>query len=140
MKNGKTFTPILCGKKQYYHRELVDVNINEVRVTEIMVELTVKIMASNDPVDVMLQSGIPQVKLNYVSSLINAMNLQSHTSQFLEKDMELLTDSLSATIMRNSSWMDSVSVDRLKNSISVVMDSTSSEYVREKYGMVTGVL
>ncbi len=123
-------------KRQYYHRELVDININEIRVTETMVDLTKQVMASNDPADVMLQQGVPQVKMNYISSLINALNLQSYTSQFLEKDLELLADSLSATISRNKVWMDSISMDRLKKSMNVVLDSTSSEYVKEKYEML----
>jgi hypothetical protein len=124
-------------KKQYYHRELVDININEVRVTETMVDLTKQVMASNDPAVVMLQQGIPQVKMNYISSVINALNLQSHTSQFLEKDMELLADSLSATVLRNKVWMDSTSMARLKESVELVLDSTSSEYVRGKYKIIT---
>lgn len=127
-------------KKQYYHRELVDININDVRVTEIMVDVAMKIMKSDDPVDIMLQSGVPNIKLNYISSLVNAFNLQSNSSQFLVKDMELMTDSLSASIDRNRAWMDSIAVDRLKNSINVVLDSTSSEYIRNKYLMVTDLL
>jgi len=123
-------------KRQYYNRELVDININEVRVTETMVELTKKVMASNDPSVAMLQQGVPQVKMNYISSLINALNLQSYTSQFLEKDLELLSDSLSATILRNKVWMDSISLDRLKKSMNVVLDSTSSEYVKSKYEII----
>jgi len=127
-------------EKQYYHRELVDINISEVRLTEIMVELTVKIMASNDPVDVMLQSGVPNVKSNYVASLINALDLQDHTSQFQKNDLELIADSLSSSIMRNREWMDSVSKNMIKKSINIVLDSTSSDYVKEKYLEITEVL
>ena len=127
-------------KKQYYNRELVDININEVRVTEIMVELTVDVMASDDPSAMMLQSGVPQVKMNYVSSVVNAMNLQSYTSQFLPKDLELMADSLSASVARNKSRLDSMSLDRLKKSIGIVLDSTKSEYISEKYSMLQSIL
>ena len=127
-------------KRQYYHRELVDININEVRVTETMVDLTKKVMASNEPDVIMLKQGVPQVKMNYISSLINALNLQSYSSQFLEKDLQLLTDSLSATILRNKVWMDSVSLGRLKKSMNVVLDSTSSEYVRGRYDVIVNGL
>ena len=127
-------------KKQYYHRELVDININEVRVTEIMVELTKKVLVSNDPKIILLQSGVPQVRMNYVSSLLNAMNLQSFTSQFLQKDLELMSDSLSASVLRNKAWMNSAQVDQIKNSIQVVLDSTSSAHITEKYSMLTSHL
>jgi len=127
-------------KKQYYHRELAEININEVRLTEIMVELTKDVMASKDPVVMMLQAGVPQIKLNYVSSLVNALNLQSHSSQFLNKDLELIADSLSSSIMRNNEWMDSLSKVKIKKSIDIVLDSTSSDYVKEKYLDITGIL
>lgn len=127
-------------KKQYYHRELVYININEVRVTEIMVGLTEYIMASDDPYDVALQSGVPNVKADCVASMINVLNLQSHTSQFLKEDLELLADSLSASVLRNKDWMDSASINQLNKSIDVVLDSTSSEYVREKYQEVKEML
>ena len=127
-------------KRQYYHRELVEININEVRLTEIMVELTKDVMASKDPVVMMLQAGVPQIKLNYVSSLVNALNLQSHSSQFLKKDLELIADSLSSSIMRNNEWMDSLSKVKIKKSIDIVLDSTSSDYVKEKYLDITGIL
>lgn len=123
-------------KKQYYHRELVDININEMRVAEIMVGLTKYIMASRDPYDVALKSGVPQVKADCVSSMINLLNLQSHTSQFMQEDLEMLTDSLSASILRNKDWMDSSSIHQLKKSIDVVLDSTSSDYVKSKYHSV----
>ena len=127
-------------KRQYYQRELVEINVNTVRVTEVMVALTKKIEVSDDPVDIRLQSGIPQVKRNYVSSVVNAMNLQSYTSQFFEKDLELMADSLSASLLRNKSRLDSMSLVQLKTSIDVVLDSTRSEYVTKKYNMLKNLL
>jgi len=123
-------------KKQYYHTELVDISINEVRITEMMVELQKEIMASDDPLDVMLQPGAPGIRSNYISSLKNALNIQSYASHFLDEDLALLTDSLSASMVRNRSWMDSLSVEELKSYINIVLDSTSSQYVQARYGIL----
>lgn len=127
-------------EKQYYQRELIDININEVRVTQIMVDLTAKIMVSDDPIDIMMQEGVPKIKLNYVSSLINALNAQSNTSEFLKKDIERMTDSISSSIMRNRAWMDSTSVTKIRKSIDNVLDSTSSDYVKGRYLEIAEIL
>jgi hypothetical protein len=121
---------------QYYHRELVEININEVRLTEAMVDLSKKVIASDEPAVTMLKAGVPQIKKNYISSIVNALNLQSHNSQFLEKDMLLLTDSLCSTLIRNRSWMDSSVTSGLRRSVELVLDSTASEDVRRKYDIL----
>lgn len=127
-------------KNQYYQRELVDININEVRITEIMVDLTKKILVSEDPIDIMMQEGIPKVKENYVSSLINALNSQKETSEVLQKDIERMTDSLSSSITRNREWLDSASTNKIRNSIHTIVDNTSLDYVKEQYQTIFEIL
>lgn len=120
-------------ERQYYQRELVDININQVRVTHIMVDLTKKIMVSDDPNDIVLQEGVPKIKLKYVASLINALHRQNNTSGFLKADIERMADSLSTSIRRNRDWMDSTAVNKIRKSIHNALDSTSSDYVKKRY-------
>ena len=127
-------------KNQYYQRELVDININEVRVTHIMVDLTKKIMVSDDPIDIMMHEGVPKIKLNYISSLINALHTQNNTSGFLKDDIERMADSLSSSIRRNRAWMDSTSVNKIRKSIDNAIDSTSSDYVKGRYLEIAEIL
>jgi len=140
IENWKDLYTNPVWKKQYYQRELVDININEVRVTEIMVDLTKKIMVSEDSVDIMMQEGVPKIKLNYVSSFINALSVQGHTSEFLKNDIERMTDSLSSSIMRNKEWLDSASTNKIRNSMHNIVDSTSLDYVKERYQMISEML
>lgn len=140
IENWKELYTNPAWKNQYYQRELVDLNINEVRVTQIMVDLTKKIMVSEDPIDMMMREGVPQVKENYVSSLINALHTQKATSEVLQKDIERMSDSLSASIMRNTEWLDSASINKIRNSIHNIVDSTSLDYVKKRYQKVSEML
>ena len=127
-------------KKPYYHRELIEIYINGVRVAQKMLDIADKIQESNDPDDVMMQAGDAEVRINYVSSLLNVMKIQSNTSQFLESDLEILTDSISTSIERNKDWMDSIATNLLKQSMATVIDSTSSDYIKNKYRVLSELL
>ena len=140
VENWKDLYTNPVWEKQYYQRELVDININEVRVTQIMVDLTAKIMVSDDPIDIVMQEGVPKIKLNYVSSMINALDAQSNTSEFLKDDIERMTDSLSSSIMRNREWLDSASANKIRKSIDSILDSTSLDYVKARYLEIAEIL
>ena len=127
-------------KIQYYQRELVDININEVRVTQVMMNIAEQIMVSEDPVDKMMREGVPTVKQNYISSLINALHRQKETSEFLLEDIERMTDSLGASILRNREWLDAASARDIKEQLDAIKDSTSSDYVRERYLKISEIL
>jgi hypothetical protein len=127
-------------KKPYYHRELIEIYINGVNVTQKMLDIADKIQESNDPDDVMMQSGDAEIRINYVSSLLNVMKIQSNTSHFLEEDLEIMADSISISIERNKDWMDSIATNLLKQSMETVMDSTSSDYIKNKYRALSDLL
>ena len=120
-------------KTQYYQRELVEININEVRVTQIMVEIADQIMESDDPVDRILQEGVPTVKESYVSSLKKALMAQNMTSAVLKEDIDRMADSLGVSVLRNRGLLDMSSMKDIKESLRAYADSTSSDYVRTHY-------
>lgn len=120
-------------KKNYYHRELIDINIFNIRLMEAMLNLAHEINKSDDPSDVVLQYGYTSVKMNYLTSLNNGLKTQSNTSQFLKKDLETMADSICASVLRNKEWMDSSVISELNQSFRLVMDSTSSDEIRHKY-------
>jgi len=127
-------------KTQYYQRELAEIHINQVRVTQIMVDIAEKIMLSEDPVDKMMREGVPSVKQNYISSMINALHAQKETAEVLNDVVLRMTDSLSTSIERNIDWLDVSSRKEIKNSVVAISDSTSLKYVRSRYEEIIKLL
>ncbi|MBL0740659.1 hypothetical protein [Chryseolinea lacunae] len=117
----------------YYRSELIDIQIFNLRLTEKMVNLATQINNSDDPTAVVLKYGYKTIKMNYVSCLTTELKNQSHTSQFLKQDLERMADSVFASVERNREWMDSSARVDVKQSLRLVLDSTSSDHVRNKY-------
>ena len=140
MENWKETYTNPIWKNQYYQRELADININQVRITQIMVDIAEKIMVSEDPADKIMRQGVPSVKQNYVSSVINALHAQKEISEFLKSDLQRMTDSLSNSIERNSDWLDASSRNEIKKTVEAITDSTSLEYVKSRYEEIINVL
>jgi hypothetical protein len=123
--------PIL--KKNYYNREIIDIRIFNLKVTEAALNLAHEINKSHDPADVALQYGYPSIKRAYLECLSDYLQPLTYTSEFDDRDMEKMLDSVHQSIMRNKEVMDTDVVNRLKHSISSIMDSTSSARLRDKY-------
>lgn len=116
-----------------YQREMLELRIFNLRMMEAMVNLMHEINESDDPADVGLQYGHKFIIENYLTSLHTDLKAQRSTPDFLEPDQERLTDSIYASVMRNKEWMDSLTLSELTQSLHAVIDSTSSNYIRNKY-------
>lgn len=120
-------------KRTYYNREIIDLQIFNLRITEAMLNLAHQINRSDDPADQGLKYGYEFIKGNYLACLKNDLKTQSFTSDFSERDLEKLTDSVYNSVIRNKEWMDSSAVSELKQSLRLVIDSSSSRYIHNKY-------
>ena len=127
-------------KTLYYHRELSDIYIYRLHITQRMLDIGDEMNKSDVPADILMQSGYEIIQKNYLYGLISFMEIQSSSSNFLKKDLEVMADSISASILRNKDWLDSVATNDLKKSLHVVMDSTSSDHIRNKYIRLTELL
>lgn len=121
------------NKTMYYHRELNEIYINRLHVTQKMLDIGDEINRSDVPSEIMMRSGYEFIQKNYLAGLFGFIEIQSNSSQFLKNELELMADSTSESIVRNKDWMDSVMTNDLKKSLHTVMDSTSSDYIRNKY-------
>lgn len=120
-------------KENRYHREIIDIQIFNLRLMEAMVNLAHKINDSEDPADAGLKSGYRTIKDNYLSSLHNDLETQSHTSRFLTRDLDRMADTIYVSVLRNKPWMDSRAIEGLNRSLQLVLDSTASDHIRNKY-------
>jgi len=126
------YTNILM-KKQYYNRELVDIYIFGLRVTQKMLDLAHQINESDDPGDVMIQSGYKSIQDIYMMSLTECLRIQQQPSEYPEKALELLTDSLSSSVRRNKVWFDEDDSEKIRQAMLTVIDSTSSRKIINDY-------
>lgn len=120
-------------KGNYYNREIVDVQLFNLSLTEAMLTLAHEINRSDDPADIALRYGYESIKGNYLGCISNDLRTQSYTSEFSEEDLRRMADSIFNSVVRNRGWMDSTAVSELRRSLRLVMDSTSSDYIKDKY-------
>ena len=125
---------------QYYIRGLMDIDIFRLRVAQKMLELGNEINESEDPSDVDMQSDYPAIQLMYLNILTELFELQQYTSLYPEQTLELLSDSLSASVKRNMLWFDDDSSERIKHAMLSVVESTSSRKIRNEYRELSEIL
>ena len=120
-------------KRQYYIRELTDIDIFAVRLAQKMLDLGNEINNSNDPSDVAMQSGYPSIQKMYIDLLTEILVKQQHTSLYPKQTLELLSDSISNSVKRNMGWFDEDASAIIKQEMLTVIDSTSSQKINNNY-------
>jgi len=126
------YTNILM-KKQYYNQELVDIYIFGMGVAQQMIDLAHEINESEDPADVRMQRGYRDIQDLYVMDLTDQLRRQLQTSEYPEKALELLTDSVSSSVRRNKVWFDEDDSEKIRQAMLTVIDSTSSRKIINDY-------
>ncbi len=125
---------------QYYIRELIDIDIFRVSVAQKMLELGNEINESEDPSDVDMQSDYPAIQLMYLNILTELFELQQYTLLYPEQTLELLSDSLSASVKRNMLWFDEDASALIEQAMLDVIESTSSRKIKSDYRELTEIL
>jgi hypothetical protein len=131
---------IIGTKRQYYVRELMDIDIFRVRVAQEMLDLGSEINESEDPSDVVMQSDYPKIQLMYLNILTELFEQQQHTSLYPEQTLELLSDSLSSSVRRNMHWFDENASALIMQAMLTVIDSTTSRKIINDYRELTEIL
>ena len=120
-------------REQYYNEELIDFYIYGISITQKMLDLAYKINESDAPGDVGMQSGFDAIQYIHVTMLSDALDKQKNTSLYNTEDLETLGDSIALSLRRNMTWFDSTAVEQIKQNMSVVIDSSSSDKIRNEY-------
>ncbi len=123
----------LRHREQYYNEELIDFYIYGISITQKMLDLAYIINESDAPGDVGMQSGFPAIQYIHVTMLSDALNKQKNTSLYNAEDLETLGDSIALSLRRNMTWFDSTAVEGIKQNMLVVIDSSSSDNIRNEY-------
>jgi hypothetical protein len=123
----------IYGEDQYYNKELVYLHIFGLSIIHKMLDLAHKINASDNPEDIALQSGYSTIQYSYGTMLSMGFEIQKKSSIYQADDLGILADSISKSVIKNKIWMEASIRETLKHQINSVIDSTSSEYIKNKY-------
>lgn len=123
----------LYRREQYYNKELIDIYIFGISVSQKMLNLAYQINESDKPGDVGMQSGFQGIQYGHVFMISTCLGKQKNTSLYKAEDLERLSDSIALSVRRNMSWYDSTAVEQIKDNMLVAIDSSSSDQIRKKY-------
>ena len=128
------------AEKQYYIRELADIDLFGLRIAQVMLDLGNEINASEDPEDIAMQSDFPLIQQMYLDLLSDLFKKQQNQSQYPQQTLELLSDSLSTSVRKNMHWFDENASASIKQAMLKVIDSSSSRKIKDEYRELTEIL
>ena len=117
---------------QYYHRELTELYLFGLKLTEI----TLEIPNTMPDTYVAEEEGLGEdpVRLSYLSILFNLLRLQTEKiSQFSSTDHEMLAEGIITSINKNKSWLDEMTKNDLTDVLNVLINAMPYDQVNEKY-------
>ena len=136
----KVVYTIVGKERQYYARELMDIDIFRVSVSHKMLELGQLINESHDPSDVAMKADYPHIQNMYVGILSELLTEQQKISQYPTETLELLSDSISASVRMNMGWFDKKASDMVSQGMRNVIEITPSRKIRSEYGALLELL
>jgi hypothetical protein len=76
----------------------------------------------------------------YLNILRELFDLQQNESQYPLETLELLSDSLSASVKANMAWFDPDASEMIKQAMQKAIDSSSSRKIKDDYSAITELL
>lgn len=122
--------------EQYYSRELIELYIFGLFITENMMDLGHQINESVAEEDIIMQSGFPSIQDVYITMVIFLLENQKRLSLFETEDLEKLSYYLYNSVLNNISWIDASPAEEIKQHLQEVLDSTTSDHINERYRML----
>ncbi len=118
---------------QYYSKELIQLYIFAIAITQKMLDLAYEINISENRDARCMKSGLPSVQHLYEQMLLYVLKEQTHVSSYEKEDQEILSKNIDAAVRKNSDWFDSPTKDLLMHYLKKVNDRTSSDKLKKTY-------
>ncbi len=119
--------------QQYYSRELIQLYMFAIAITQKMLDLAYAINISENRDARCMKSGLPAVQHLYEKMLVFVVKEQTHLSSYRTDDLEALSDTVGAAITKNSDWFAPQTRYLLKAELQNVAEHTSSEKIKKEY-------
>lgn len=140
MMELKVAYTLIGVEQQYYAGELMDIDIFRITVLHEMLALGQRINESENPSDVAMQADFPHIQQMYVDLIMELLEEQLKSEHYPRTSLELLSDSISASVRNNLDWLDKDAKGAIEEAMSRVMDQTSSRRIRLEYQKITELL
>jgi len=118
------------SEQQYYQVELIGVYLFRLGIHEKMLDLAEVIKNTEDD---RLKAALPSVQMVYFSGLKNILDIHSKSSQFQQEDIEVMADSISASILRYAEILDKSIISDIIQALKMTESYSSSATIKNKY-------
>jgi len=118
------------NERKYYKEELIDIEIFGIFVYEKMMELAWTIMDSDDESVIGMRSGLQAVKYNYLSLIARLLNEQVELKEYPLNSLERLSDSVSASIIKNQEWFLPADRKAIISQIEAIIEKSPADYIK----------
>lgn len=126
------YTNVLT-KDQYYYRELIELYIFGLNVTQKKLDLADKIMRSDETADKNLQYGLYSVQLGYLEMVLYILENHNLSTSYTEKDHARLSKGVIESVKNNKDWMKPNDVEKLKEKFQMAINNTPSKIAMKNY-------
>jgi hypothetical protein len=127
-------------EKQYYHDELIDIDIFILFVNEQKLMLAFQIMNSIDEADISLQYGLKTVKYNYLKTIERLLAEQIKSKVFSVKDLNRLSTEISRSLQENHKWFLPADRITIGSEILAVIEKSPSYCCKNNYDKILKIL
>lgn len=115
----------LFTKRQYYHREIIEVNNFSLKILHEMLTLADIIMKAEDPDTRGLQQGLQAVQFQYLTKIGQLLTMQNDHAAYNDKDLEKISRMIYRSLQKNSGWMSDSTKNELSKQITDIKTTTT---------------
>jgi len=126
----------LENTSQYYNRELIDLYIFGLNISQYMLDLGNRINESIDEENIKMQDRFNSIKNLYITMVLFILDNQKKSFLFEERDLIKLTDFISNSLFSNQEWLEPNTVEDIKQRVQIVIENSKSEQIKNKYNML----
>ncbi len=120
-------------KEQYYHQELMGIHLFGLSIRHQMLALAMMINESSDQKDMAMSTGYSSIRGIYKSFLEYSLQVQFDTAMYTNQELELLSDSITVSLVTNRNHLHSTELAALLGVIDDGLNNAESEYIEQNY-------
>jgi len=121
---------------QYYKRELVEIYLFGLKLSQHMLNTGRQIELAHDPSLDVFKAGLFQVRDSYIVLIDKTIEITGKTNAYLEKDLVRLAESIHASIQQNLFWMNPSQKKIIVDALNKVIHKTPSSKIKQSYNSI----
>ncbi len=121
------------GQKQYYWRELIEIYIFGLKLSQHMLDVGREIELAPDPSLDEFKAGLFEVRDSYIAMAHKIIRTTGQTDFYAEKDLIRLADLISQSLHKNEFWMNPSQKKIIVEALDEVIDETPAPQIKEEY-------